>query len=730
MGLPTLLKNGHLFPAMQGETKEFLDTYRPIDYILDWFEVRLNREPKSLDDRFIVALSTTGTGKSTVLPVEIYLKFSEKLKNIIVTQPRVVTAIDIPKTIVNVPVYKNKMKMGKNIGFQTGDYVKKPLEKGILFSTVGILLQFLKSMEPADFCKKYNLIILDEAHDRSTQLDLVFFHIKLLSEKVKLKDMPFVICTSGTMDVELYKKYFNTNTTFIIQGDSYPIEDNWLDYDTENVLSSAVDRIKQIHVTEGDRYISDIVLFSPTNGVINKLKKAVDELNSSDDYFKNSKLLPIGLDSAVFKSVRNEYNYVFDNIDIIPIENLKRKIIMGTNSIETGITLETISYCIDTGLVNSLEYNPVYNLNILIIRPVTKAMARQRRGRVGRIQNGFFYGLYSKETFDSLQDIQYPEMITSDMTTPILNILCSDDTKTGFEILKKIDTMEKIPDIVISSCMNKLVNYGLVDNKLSPTDMGKIVNKIRMLSLENILLILHKSKTVSTLDMITMSSYLSLGKQSITTKKFKFFQSNVLTRDIKKLLKCEWLEFLIIFQEFKNTLKESKGDINKAIEFCDKISLSFDSMINFVEYRYDIILDIHSTAEIIFSDDKSNEIENLYSMAVKINEIEKDSVLHKSYIKEFRTKISDLKKVLYNSYKLNLAVCIDTNTFKCLYNDLIVKHYTFICNVGDIVLFDSIMIRKDFVGNYSPTFVNGISNITNCDIPIEPMVRTCLQYTN
>ena len=117
-------------------------------------------------------------------------------------------------------------------------------------------------------------------------------------------------------------------------------------------------------------------------------------------------------------------------------------------------------------------------------------------------------------------------------------------------------------------------------------------------------------------------------------------------------------------------------------------------------------------------------------MAVKINEIEKDSILHKSYIKEFRTKISDLKKVLYNSYKLNLAVCIDTNTFKCLYNDLIVKHYTFICNVGDIVLFDSIMIRKDFVGNYSPTFVNGISNITNCDIPIEPMVRTCLQYTN
>lgn len=725
MGLPTLLRKGNLKPAM-GESKELLDTYRPIDYILDWFEIRLNREPKSLDDRFIVALSTTGTGKSTVLPVEIYLKFSEKLKNIIVTQPRVVTAIDIPKTIINVPVYKNKMKLGKNIGFQTGDYVKKPLEKGILFSTVGILLQFLKSMEPAEFCKKYNLIILDEAHDRSTQLDLVFFHIKLLSEKVKLKDMPFVICTSGTMDVELYKKYFITNTTFIIEGDSYPIEDNWLEYDTENVLDSAIERIKSIHTTDGDRYTNDIVLFSPTNGVINKLKKAVNELNSSDDYFKKSKLLPIGLDSAVFKSVRNEYNYVFDNIDVIPIENLKRKIIMGTNSIETGITLETISYCIDTGLVNSLEYNPVYNLNILIIRPVTKAMARQRRGRVGRIQNGFFYGLYSKETFDSLQEIQYPEMITSDMTTPILNILCSDDTKSGFDILKKIDTMEKIPDITISSCINKLFNYGIINEKLSPTDMGKIVNKIRMLSLENILLILHKSKSVGTLDMITMASYLSLGKQSITAKNFKFFQSDVLTRDIKKILKCEWLEFLLIFQEFKNTLKESKGNINKAIEFCDKIALSFDSMINFVEYRYDIILDIYSTTGIIFSDDKLNEIENLYSIAVKINETDKESNLHKSYIEELKSKVSDIKKVFYNSYKLNPAVCIDNNTFRCLYNNLVVKHYNFISSVGDIILFDSIMIRKDMVGNYSPVFVNGITNITNCGIPIEPVIRTFL----
>lgn len=733
MGLPTLLKKGKLSPGM-GESQSVLDSFVGIEYIASWFESRLGRDPKGMDDRFIVILSTTGSGKSTVLPAELYLKFTDKLKSIIVTQPRVVTAIDIPKTIVGVPVYKGKLAMGRNIGFQTGDYVKKPLEKGILFSTVGILLQFLKTMEPADFCKKYNMIILDEAHDRSTQLDLVFFHIKKLLDKVKLKDMPYVICTSGTMDVELYKKYFKTSTTFIVQGDSYPIEDNWLEYDTENVLASAVDRIKKIHVLDGDRHKSDIVLFSPTNGIINKLKKMVVELNETEDYFKKAKLLAIGLDSAVFKSVKNEYSYVFDDIDTIPIENLKRKIIMGTNSIETGITLETISYCIDTGLVNSLEYNPVYGINILVVRPVTQAMARQRRGRVGRIQEGNFFALYSKDTFDTLQEIQYPEMITSDMTIPVLNICCSnyDGKNTNIELFKnRIDTMEKIPNITLSNSLNTLFKNGLITSNLTPTYMGSLVNKIRMLSIENILLILRKSKHVNSLDMVTMASYLNIGKQGLTTKKFRFFESEYLTRNLKKILKCEWLEFLIIFQEFKEVIKSNKGDMKKAINFCDKMNLSFDSMINFVEFRYDIILDIHSTTGILFAEESSNTsssatVESLFSLAVKIkdgNAAGLDSTVISGFVSELKEKVEHIKKIFYSCYKINTAVCVDTNLFKCLSNGLQVKHYTFAASPGDLVLFDSSIIRRGLTGAYEPSFVNGITNITNCNIPIEPAIH-------
>lgn len=245
-----------------------------------------------------------------------------------------------------------------------------------------------------------------------------------------------------------------------------------------------------------------------------------------------------------------------------------------------------------------------------------------------------------------------------------------------------------------------------------------------MLSIENILLILRKSKYVNSLDMVTMASYLNIGKQGITTKKFRFFESEYLTRNLKKILKCEWLEFLIIFQEFKEIIKSNKGDMKKAINFCDKMNLSFDSMINFVEFRYDIILDIHSTTGILFAEE--SPAESLFSLAVKIKDgsaVGLDSAVISGFVSELKEKVEYMKKIFYACYKINTAVCVDTNLFKCLSNGLQVKHYTFAASPGDLVLFDSSIIRRGLTGSYEPSFVNGITNITNCNIPIEPVIH-------
>jgi HrpA-like RNA helicase len=145
-----------------------------------------------------------------------------------------------------------------------------------------------------------------------------------------------------------------------------------------------------------DILISDIVIFIPSQSFVKKLKEKLLELNNT----LKRKILPIALDSTVFKESNIDYQNVFTEITKLKLENSDdiptRKIIIGTNAIETGITIESLKYCIDLGLVNQLEYNPVVNSNLLLIKPVTKAMSQQRRGRVGRIRPGIFYPIYTK----------------------------------------------------------------------------------------------------------------------------------------------------------------------------------------------------------------------------------------------------------------------------------------------------------------------------------------------
>ena len=152
MGLPTLLKQNVIIPHM-GETKTEISNIAGIDFILRWFRSKIDNV-SSISDRIVILKSATGSGKSTVFPTEFYLRFHSIMKkNVIVTQPRILTAVSIPKTIAAEPSYQKKnrednqgIELYKNIGYQTKEYVRKPIEKGILFCTIGVLLQFLKNM--------------------------------------------------------------------------------------------------------------------------------------------------------------------------------------------------------------------------------------------------------------------------------------------------------------------------------------------------------------------------------------------------------------------------------------------------------------------------------------------------------------------------------------------------------------------------------------------------------
>ncbi len=771
MGLPTLLKKGALLPGM-GEKKEYLDTFIAIDYIMDWFKKRLDSSIKSTDinDRVIILESQTGSGKSTTFPTELYLRFNKLLKgNIICTQPRVVTTISIPLTIANIDAYKKEnrkdgtgIEFGKNLGYATKEYIKKPLERGILFCTIGVLLQYLKNMDRDIFLKKYKVIILDEAHSRSLNLDVIFYYMKKLFDTTPIDKCPYLVITSATLDVNKYATYFKTKTIFKVTGTSYPITDNYSKYDVENIIDTAIETVKKIHLEneKDDILSSDIVIFIPSQSFIKKLKEKLIELNIT----LKRKILPIALDSTIFKESNIDYQNVFTEITKLKLEDSNekptRKIIIGTNAIETGITIESLKYCIDLGLVNQLEYNPIVNSNILMIKPVTKAMSQQRRGRVGRIQPGKFYPMYTKKVYDSLLNIQYPEILSDDITIPILNIIIVkyEDTikeytdqplyeilyldKNKYEnikFLKNIDIndlelLDNPSNIAITSSLEKLYLLGVVYANGYPTQLGLLVNKIRSLSLENIKMILSGYNYGCNIsDLITIACFIQTSKQTIILSKFKSFNGQFeSSSDLKNInllksrlfISCEFIDFLLFFYSLKNIIMSSNNDIDTIKEFCLQNQVNYNGIMTFIENRDEIIRDFLFNMNM---NPFANSHINVYNLLNSYN-------TNQNLFEESIEEIIKIKKCIYEGYKLNVATYnIEKNVYISNFNghqieanSYLLKNFPllnsgkkFIDTKPKHIIYDSLIIKQNFNSEYTFSIANCVSILSGY-IDIDP----------
>lgn len=776
MGLPTLLKKGSLRPGM-GEQQDSLDKYIAIDYIMEWFEKRLSGTIKTADinDKVVVMESATGSGKSTCFIAELYLRFEKKLRgNIICTQPRVLTTISIPYTIASIDAYKKENRtdgtgidFGKNIGYATKEYIKKPLERGILFCTIGVLLQYLKNMDRDKLLKRYKVIVLDEAHDRSLNLDTIFYYMKKLFETTPIDNCPFLVIMSATLDVNKYATYFNTNTIFKVSGTSYPISDNYLKYDPENIITSAIDTVAKIHNDnkDDDIFSSDIVIFIPSQSFIKKLKEKLIELNTT----LKRKILPIALDSTIFKESNIDYQNVFTEITKLKLENSEdvpsRKVIIGTNAIETGITIESLKYCIDLGLVNQLEYNPTTKSNILMIKPVTKAMSQQRRGRVGRIQPGSFYPLYTDKIYKKLLNIQHPEILSNDITIPILNIIIVKYEKTiteymgqslyeiiyldktkyeGIKFLKNIDIndlelLDNPTNIAVTSSLEKLYILGAIYANGYPTQLGLLSNKIRSLSMENIKMILSGySYGCNISDLITIACFIQTSKQTLVLSKFKSFttqfenaDNDLNTRSVNLLksrlfISCEFIDFLLFFYQFKKVLMDNKNTntIVKIKEFCEFHQVNYNGMMVFLENRDEIIRDMLFNMNM-------NPFSNSH---INISDLLNTYNTNENLFEESIGEIIKIKNCIYEGYKLNVATYdLEKNAYISNHNGYIVNSTSYLLkNLPHLehgkrfenvkpkyILYDSLTIKQNMNGEYqffASNVISVLSGYINIDL--------------
>ena len=294
MSLPTLLKKEYVLPGAWMSSEELADikNMASIDWIIKYLEKRTTiggrRElpVTTMGDRVCVLRSGTGTGKSTVLPPYLYKIFNLKHnidKNIICTQPTVATTVDIPYQIV---MYNKEMILGDTIGYQTKAFVNKPI-KGLLFATIGVLLQQLKSSEDVEFMRKYSFIVIDEIHTRNIDTDSVLFYMKsFLSRNYKDPNCPYLILMSGTFDPELYMKYFECKADSFVDvvGSSFYIQDNFAKYTVTNYIDYSIKLVTDIHINNLDDFTDnnifrDILIFVQGAGQSKKIINKIHYLN-------------------------------------------------------------------------------------------------------------------------------------------------------------------------------------------------------------------------------------------------------------------------------------------------------------------------------------------------------------------------------------------------------------------------------------------------------------------
>lgn len=748
MQLPTLLRDGFIVPNSKFSKREKsrIKDMKSIDYIMEFIGDRTPRVggsapkivPKTPGDKVIVLKSDTGSGKSTVLAPFLYETFQERTRrSMAITQPRVLTAVDIA---TGLPEFYPFLELDKNLGYSTGAYKRLPVDAGLIFMTIGTLLQHIQSYEPEQFMRKYSYILIDEVHERDMNVDMVLFLLKkFLSEHYDNVDCPMVILMSATFDPTTFMDFFDCPYENYIQvvGSTFPIEANFLKYDSHDFIQTATDRAEKIHVENisdvtNDEQFRDIILFvsgsSPSKKILEKLhifnsnilSKPFDDVKKyisskkpdkhgvyggSENYY----IAPIDLSRTSYTASGDDYQNLFSNIKDISIPiyktdgnkldkssiikwvNPSRRIIIATPIAETGVTIDTLKYCIDTGFATDVAFNPDYGVKTMTISPITQGMATQRRGRVGRKAPGVWYPCYTEKTFKNLQVDQFAKMLTSDVTEELLNIsiketdsqIIESHNKNGFVTHKlsdnslymltqndkmdisKVDFLESPSSSSLVYSTEKLRILGFIDNEYNPTLLGLYSKKIGKISIENKRVLLASfAHGANTLDIITAIAFIHVGKRYIFHRKYKPINMTSMTQKewefYYKVVICdEIVEFILVWDLYSEFLdkyiksikkKVDKGgeyvfDVSHVRKWCDENKILYDGLLWVSGVRDELI---ESTI--------SAGINPYYNgMGLDKGSYSLLTMLRKN-LDDFVDEVKKIKKCILDGYRCNLMV--------------------------------------------------------------------------
>ena len=349
-----------------------------------------------LNHQVVIIAGETGSGKTTQLPKMLLSLGRGQTQLIGHTQPRRLAARSVAARISA----ELGVELGGVVGYQVRFTDQQSEQTRLKLMTDGILLA---EIQHDRLLKKYDTLIIDEAHERSLNIDFLLGYLKrILPQRPDLK----LIVTSATIDVERFSAYFDEAPIIAVEGRTYPVEVHYEDQDqhTFDLTQAVVDRLTLIDMGRyGAR--GDVLVFLPGEREIRDIAKALKGQESFD-------VLPLyaRLSAA-------EQNRVFQTTSRRGV-----RVVLATNVAETSLTVPGIRYVIDPGTARISRYSYRSKLQRLPIEPVSQASANQRKGRCGRVADGVCIRLYSEDEFLNRPEFTDPEIKRTNLAQVILQM--------------------------------------------------------------------------------------------------------------------------------------------------------------------------------------------------------------------------------------------------------------------------------------------------------------------
>lgn len=375
-------------------------------------------------NQVVIVAGETGSGKTTQLP-KICLQAGLGRKGLIGhTQPRRLAA----RTVSNRIAEEMQVELGSVVGYQVRFTDQVSDTTFVKVMTDGILLAEIKHDK---YLYKYDALIIDEAHERSLNIDFLLGYLKrLLFKRPELK----LIITSATIDVERFSNFFNKAPVFSVSGRSFPVDVHYRPAFEEDEYSQSLpdqiaNIINEIIDEEKERrwQIGDVLVFLPGEREIRETARQLEN-QAKEQNWRDTEILPL-----YARLSNKDQNRVF-------AQHSGRRIVLSTNVAETSITVPGIRYVIDPGTVRMSRYSYKSKIQRLPIEAVSQASANQRMGRCGRVAEGICYRLYSEEDFITRSEFTDPEILRTNLAAVILKMIDSG--------LGKVDEFEfiDVPD--------------------------------------------------------------------------------------------------------------------------------------------------------------------------------------------------------------------------------------------------------------------------------------------